>query len=164
MINFFQLFNIEQNFFIDRNHLESKLFQFQSQFHPDKSSAKEIEKSIQINEGYKILADDFLRACHILKLNGIDILADEKAIKINQSILIEVLELQENIADCDDFNRISDLEIALKKEIEEEILKAVKLFADNKYNDAAQILVRVKYFKKSLKDLKDKKKEIKNGA
>ena len=73
MKNFFELFALKLNFEIDEIELEKKYLDFQKQFHPDISSSADIEKSIAINEAYKTLSDDFLRACYLLALKNIDI-------------------------------------------------------------------------------------------
>ena len=160
MKNFFTLFSMPQNFTIDLSDLEKKYIMFQNQFHPDKAGIAEIEKSIEINEGYKILSDDFLRACHLLQLQEIDILNDEKAVKVNQETLLEILELQEKISEISDKSKID----ALQKEINSckntLILDAIKALQVNEIETCAQILIRAKYLKKSLEDLKIRKQKI----
>lgn len=163
MVNFFKIFNIKTSFVIDNEQLDKIYIDFQGKFHPDKSSIDEIEKSIQVNEGYKVLSDDFLRACHLLALKGFDILNNEKVVKIKQQILLEILELQENISEIGDLKKLAELEFYLKAEIKTDIAKFVEFYNQDQFEDSAQQLIRVKYLKKSLKDLKDKKKEIKNG-
>lgn len=155
--NYFEIFSLPAKFEIDLVDLEKKYLEFQNLFHPDKSSTDEIERSIEINEAYKILSDDFLRAAHILQLNGIDILHDEKAVKPDMAILSEVLELQEKIFEMTDKNEIEDLRKKLNSEVKQLISQAMKTL---KIEDSAQILVKAKYFKKSLEDLKIRKQKI----
>ncbi len=157
MKNFFEIFELPQVFAIDQNALEKKYLAFQSQFHPDKSGSQDISFSIKINEGYKILSDDFLRSCYLLQLKGFDIQNDEKAVKVDLATLKEVLILQEKIAESSSQQEIS----SLKKNITEQISELISLFVErlqaNEIEAAAQILVKAKYFKKSLFDLKAKK-------
>ena len=72
MKNYFELFDLTPKFIIDLNEIEKKYHQFQNQFHPDKADFDSIEHSILINEAYKILSDDFLRASHLLQLKNIN--------------------------------------------------------------------------------------------
>lgn len=160
MKNFFELFSLPVNFFVDQNALEKKYLEFQNQFHPDKSSSDDISKSIEINEAYKILSDDFARACYILKLNGVDILKDEKAVKVDVATLERVLELQEKIAELADKNEIEELREKLNSEIKFLIAAAVKCFGSNEIQLAAQFLVKAKYLKKSTEDLKIRKQKL----
>ena len=160
MTNFFEIFSLPQKFFIDSSELEKKYLEFQKQFHPDKSSVNEIEKSILINEAYKILSDDFLRACYLLSLKGVDIRNDEKALKVDFVTLESILELQEKIAENSDKNEIKDLHEKLNTDIKLLIATAIKSLEDNHINLSAQSLVKAKYLKKSLEGLKIRKQEI----
>ncbi len=156
MKNYFEIFSIPINFTINLDDLEKKYLNFQKQFHPDKSSLDDLSKSIEINEAYKILSDDFLRACYILKLNDIDILHDEKSVKVDFSTLEHVLELQEKIAEIKK-DEIKNLETEINSEIKLLIADASK---SNNIKEAAQILVKAKYLKKALQDLKNKRQKL----
>ncbi len=156
MKNFFTIFSLPQKFEIDLAELEKKYLEFQQRFHPDKSSSQDISKSIEINEAYKNLSDDFLRACHILQIKGVDILHDEKAVRVDIATLEEQLELQEKIAE------ISKDEIdELRKKINSQFQKLISdAMQTNEINASAQLMVKAKYLKKSLEDLKIRKQKI----
>ncbi len=156
MKNFFSLFSLPQIFEIDLAQLEKKYLQFQHQFHPDKSSSDDISQSIEINQAYKILSDDFLRACYILQLQGCDILNDEKALKVEMATLEEAIELQEKISEISK-DEIENLRKELNSKIKSLILEAMQSLETQ---DAAQLLVKAKYLKKSLEDLKIRKQKI----
>ncbi|MES2961356.1 MAG: Fe-S protein assembly co-chaperone HscB [Pseudomonadota bacterium] len=160
MKNFFELFSLKPNFEIDQNELEEKYLDFQKQFHPDSASSADIEKSITINEAYKTLSDDFLRACYLLALKNIDIRHDEKVIKPSPATLMEVLELQEKIAEISDKNEIENLRKEISKEFKSLILDSMKQLEANEIQASAQILVKAKYLKKSLEDLKIRKNKL----
>ena len=160
MKNFFELFALKPNFEIDQIELEKKYLDFQKQFHPDISSSADIEKSIAINEAYKTLSDDFLRACYLLALKNIDIRHDEKAIKPNTETLIEILELQEKIAEISDKNEIENLRKEINQEFKSLILNSMKQLEANEINLSAQLLIKAKYLKKSLEDLKIRKNKL----
>ncbi len=160
MKNYFELFSLPVNFAVDSTDLEKKYLAFQTQFHPDKSSSNDILQSIAINEAYKILADDFLRACYLLSLKGIDIQHDEKAVKVDFATLERVLELQEKISEISDRNEIEDLKSRIASEIKLLISAAMKCFASDDLQLSAQILIKAKYLKKSLEDLKIRKKQL----
>lgn len=143
MKNHFATFTLPTSFTVDLDALEQKYFEFQKNFHPDKSD--EIEQSIAINEAYEILKNPLKRAAHILQLNGLDVENDEIAPKVDQATLLEVFEMRES----GDFNA-KDLSKKIKSLIEEAALSL-----DSKdFNQAAQILIRAKYFEKIAKDLK----------
>lgn len=159
MINYFEIFLFPTSFKLDEIALEKKYLEFQKTFHPDNSSSGDALKAIEINEAYKILSDDFLRICHLLQLSGIDILNDEKAVKIDFLTLEEQLELQEKISEIENKEEIAQLQKQLKLAAKELIASAVKLFESNDLVACAQKLIKCKYLKKSLEDLKLKKQK-----
>ena len=150
MKNFFDLFSLPTDFSIDLDTLEKKYFEFQKKFHPDKYGDKsdEIEQSIAINEAYEVLSNPLKRAAHILRLNGLDVENDVVAPKVDQATLLEVFEMRES----------GDLSA---KDLSQKIKSLLEEFSQNLENknfaSAAQILIRAKYFEKTLQDLKVKK-------
>lgn len=160
-MNYFEIFKFEEKFNIDLDLLEQKYLDFQKNFHPDKAGIKEVENSILVNEAYKILSDDFLRLAYILKLNEIDILDDAKAPKVDFDTLSRILELQEAISSCNELSKLDEIKTKLQSEIKLQIKACVKLIDSKDFALAAQILIKAKYLKKSLSDLKEQKKKIK---
>ena len=160
MKNYFELFNLAPKFTIDLNEIEKKYHQFQNEFHPDKADFNSIEQSILINEAYKILSDDFLRASHLLQLKNIDIENDENHIKPDISTLQEILDLQEKIFEINNLNEILVLKNNLNSQIKKLIDDFQNAFEANKFNEATQFLIKAKYLKKSLIDLKNRQKNL----
>ena len=161
MKNYFELFNLTPKFTIDLSEIEKKYHQFQNQFHPDKADFDSIEHSILINEAYKILSDDFLRASHLLQLKNIDIENDENHIKPDITTLQEILDLQEKIFEIDNLDEILVLKNNLNSQIKKLINDFQNAFEANKFNEATQFLIKAKYLKKSLIDLKNRQKNLK---
>jgi len=156
MKNHFTTFALLPSFGIDLDDLEKKYLEFQKQFHPDKSSTSDIEQSIAANEAYNILQNPLTRASHILQLNGIDLENDSDAPKVDTATLLEVLELREKISE----NNFAEIEV-LKKDLNlkiKSLLQETVTNLDNQdFKTAAQILIKAKYFDKTLRDLKRKK-------
>jgi molecular chaperone HscB len=148
MQNYFELFSLPQVFEIDLGELEKKYLEFQRQFHPDQSSSGDVSRSIEINEAYKVLTDDFLRACYLLLLMDIDIRNDERAVKVDQLTLLQVLELQEKISEISDKNEIEELRKKINLELKEMILDSMKQYKANEIATSAQTLIKAKYLKK----------------
>lgn len=157
MINYFEIFHLNPTFKIDISLLESKYHDLQRNFHPDLNNINELEKSIQINAGYKILSDDFLRATHLLQLKNIDVEDEDCEIRPLKSMLIDIIELQEKIFDENFINNQESIKTT-KKNINTEILKLLQEFEDlyNSYDFllATQKIIKIKYLKKTLNDLK----------
>ncbi|MBM3590035.1 MAG: Fe-S protein assembly co-chaperone HscB [Alphaproteobacteria bacterium] len=158
MKNYFEVFNLPINFDIDLSQLEKNYLQLQQQFHPDSSNINSIENSILINHAYKILSNDLHRAIHMLQISGIDIENDENHIKPTLSTLNEVLDLQEKIHQISELNEILSLKNQLKNDLKSLILNFCRSYEKNDLNLATQVLIKAKYFSKSLQDLKIKEK------
>ena len=164
MDNYFKIFNLDISYKIDLKQLESQYHKLQSKNHPDKQNISEIEFSILLNNAYKNLSNDFLRACHILALNDVDILHDETAVKVKQETLIEILEIQEQISVQDNIKTIQELQNQITENFNQNLEKSMSLYQDNKINESSQFLIKAKYLKKSLEDLKIKKLHIRNAT
>jgi molecular chaperone HscB len=159
MKNFFEIFKIPQKFEIDLEQLEQKYFQFQKQFHPDSASFSDIEKSIEINKAYKILSNSIARASYILQLNKIDIENDSCAPKPDLATLEEILELQEMVAEIS-ANQAQNLRKNLQQRIKILLQEVAKKLENKEFEAAAQVLIKTKYFDKTLRDLKELKNNV----
>ncbi len=156
MKNYFQIFSLPIAFEIDLEALEEKYLEFQKQFHPDKSSTADIEKSIAVNEAFEILQNPISRASHILQLQGIDLENDSAAPKPDLVTLQEILELQEKIAEIE-ISEIQNLRQELNKKIKLLLEETAENFAKQDFKTAAQILIKAKYFDKTSQGLKRRK-------
>lgn len=159
MKNFFEIFEIPQRFEIDSEQLEQKYFKFQKRFHPDNASFADIEQSIIVNQAYKILSNSIARASYILQLNGIDIENDSRAPKPDLATLEEILELQEMVAEIS-ANQAQNLSKNLQQRIKLLLQEVATKLENKEFEVAAQVLIKTKYFDKTLRDLK----ELKNNA
>jgi len=156
MKNHFEIFSLPVAFEIDLEALEKKYLEFQKQFHPDKSSTADITKSIAVNEAYDVLQNSISRATHILQLQDIDLENDSTAPKPDLATLQEILELQEKITEIE-ISEIQNLRQELNKKITSLLEEVAANLTKQDFKTAAQILIKVKYFDKTLSILKAKK-------
>ena len=77
---YFELLNQPQAFAVDLSSLEAVKTALLSRLHPDRFvTASALEKriaqqmSVQVNEAYRVLSDDLLRAQYLCKLKGFDV-------------------------------------------------------------------------------------------
>lgn len=152
-MNYFEIFEIKEEYDIDLDLLEEKYHDFQRSFHPDKAGIDEIEKSIALNDGFKVLSDPILRAAHILKLNGIDVNNDSKAPKVDMEVLQQVMDLQEEILQSESSKK-QPLKTQLQDLVKNAIAETRDLLLKSNFEKAAQSLMKAKYLKKTLSDLK----------
>lgn len=156
MKNHFVIFSLSEIFALDLDALEKKYLEFQKQFHPDNSSSHDIDRSIAINEAYEILKNPLKRASHILQLNGIDIEDDSHAPRVDVATLTQVLEIREKVFE-NSAEENENLKKDLSKKIKSLINEAASSLENKDFSSAAQILIRAKYFDKTLWDLKKRK-------
>ncbi len=151
MQNYFKLFDLQEYYNIDLSLLNSKYFALLAQYHPDKASTTEegykfSALSSVINNGYKILLDDFERAAHILELHYINIKDDGKAPKLSFDILEEILDYKEKLENATDEEKQKIYNVYLDKR--NSILAELPiLFASNNYKEAAIKTMLLKYYK-----------------
>ena len=105
--NYFELFDLEVKFLIDRDELLKEYQQLQSQFHPDRfveSSDQDKRIAMQattfINEAEKTLSEEHMRARYLLELQGVpfDI---EKDTTQDMDFLMAQMSLREEIDEAD---------------------------------------------------------------
>ncbi|MFM6972957.1 MAG: Fe-S protein assembly co-chaperone HscB [Alphaproteobacteria bacterium] len=157
MINHFFNLNLAENFVIDLNILEKNYLELQQKFHPDQSLS-DLEKSIALNESYKILSNPISRAEHLLELKNIFINDDENSLRPSLETLNEVIELQEKIENCQNLAELSPLKNLLLEKIDESFLQFINNFNIKNFAKSAQDIMKIKYFKKTLELIKNKSK------
>ena len=115
--NFFQIFNLPQNYHINKEKLDKTYKLLQFHFHPDKSKQNDaFECSSLISIAYKTLKDDISRIKYILKINNIQ---NKKDNKID---LVKLFKIQENIE-----NSTDDMLMKIKAET----LNKIKKYREN---------------------------------
>ncbi|MDF0534245.1 co-chaperone HscB [Shewanella sp. A32] len=119
-MNYFELFEIPQNFDVDVAELAERYRELQKAVHPDKfANASEqqkllaISKTAQVNDAFQTLKDPIRRAEHMLSLRGIDINNESTTMK-DTGFLMQQMEWREALEDlrgCDDIETgIAELE------------------------------------------------------
>jgi molecular chaperone HscB len=112
--DFFRVFGIVRGFDIDEDALEQRYKELTRQLHPDRYARADpqarrasLERSVQLNEGWRCLKDAIRRAEYLLLLEGIDIgekagagrqTEDHRTLQVPPVLLMEVLELREALA------------------------------------------------------------------
>ncbi len=100
----FSLLAVPRRFALDRAELERNFRERSRQLHPDRFARAEprerrlsLERATRLNGAYRELRDWRLRAAYLLKLAGVDVLAQGKTIS-DPEFLEEQLEWREQIA------------------------------------------------------------------
>ncbi len=158
-MNYFELLNIEEGFFIDKIQLKQNYFELSKKWHPDYASLQDeatqenaLQKTALLNKAYKTLNNSFLTIEYILEKEGL-IVAEEKT-NLPQDFLMEMMDVNEAIVDAKFENNEKKLE-HIKQQIEaldEANYKNIEkhLQAYNSFNKTQEILLPIKdyYYKK----------------
>ncbi|AIF81594.1 co-chaperone HscB [endosymbiont of Acanthamoeba sp. UWC8] len=148
-LSYFDVFRLSENYNIDIKQLDTKLFELQRCFHPDKFINQSlIEQSIAlnnsalINQAYKVLKTPLLRAEYLLKLKGFDIDKEE----VPQHLLLESMEWRESLESSEDERSIRKLleEVSYKENNAYKLL--TEYFIKELYNQALSIYIELKFY------------------
>lgn len=166
-MNYFQLFEIEESFFINKAKLKQQYFALSKKFHPDffgDADTEEKENALQqtalVNKAYKALSQPFTTMQYILEWNGL-IEAEEKY-NLSPDFLMEMMELNEALVDA----KMEDDNVGIEKikqqinQLDEELYQNIKpvLESYSKASKTQEVLLPVKeyyYQKKYLNRILD---------
>lgn len=125
-VDYFSFLGFKKQLNLDLDELEHRFYELSREYHPDYySNGSEIEKEISLerasflNSAYQILKDPIQRAKYLLQLEWGEVPEEKK--KIPPEILMEVMELQEKLVEC---NSETDPEKKKKCEAEIEQIKS----------------------------------------
>jgi Fe-S protein assembly co-chaperone HscB len=166
-MNYFELFAIEQTYNIDQKLLQTQYFVLQAKHHPDRSRnelerRENLEYSMLINEAFKILQDDYLRAEYLLKIKGE--LIDDNKLKnlLSPDQLEEILENYELIEITQDLSQLHELQHDKSEDCQKLVLKLEQAFKANNLKQALDLTARLKYLTNLVGNIKLKIKNANN--
>lgn len=146
-MNYFAILSLEPSFDLAPAALESAYFAAQRQYHPDRSAGKSAEeklraaqKSSDVNEAYNTLKQPLTRAQHLLALAGVTVLDEANSTKPDKALLMEIMELQEAIAE----GKNPDIHVLIVK-CEQDLSEA---FAQHDLERAKISTLRLSYLQK----------------
>lgn len=101
-MNYFELFELEVSFIIDKVALKQKYYALSRAFHPDNftlsnadAQSEALTKTTMLNEGFKILNDKQKRIKYVLELAGVSF--EEGKETVPQDFLMEMMDINEEI-------------------------------------------------------------------
>ncbi len=113
--NDFELFELPQQFALDRSQLDERWKALQREAHPDRfavdgAAAQRVamQWSVRINEAYQRLKDPLKRAAYLCELRGQPINAESNT-AMPAAFLMQQMEWRETLEDTDDLDALEDL-------------------------------------------------------
>lgn len=150
---------------IDQSFLHQQHLALQKEHHPDNIADQNLQKetlakSIELNNAYKILKDDYLRAEYLLKLEGYKF--DDESLKhmINHDELEEILEDFETLEEVSSLTDLRDIEKSKLSQQELLISKITKSFEQKNLQESLDLTIRLKYLTNLVRNIKQKIKSL----
>lgn len=162
-MNYFELFETDIQFNLDIPTIKKKYLSLQQKFHPDiaQNDAEKIdfiEKSMQLNEAYKTLLNDYLRATYIFDILGVSINEETSKNVLSPAELESIWDINEQLEQIDNLEDLYKLEKDKLSEQEELVSNLSKSFnnlllekeisktiPDEKIETAIALTVKLKY-------------------
>lgn len=166
MNDYFKLLDLPEQYNLDKNKLKQNYLIQQSKFHPDQltdsANVDFLQKSMQLNEAYKILSDDYKRAEYLLKRRNIDFSDNNPQLKLPIEDLDFFFEQNNLVMETDE---ISDLKQIKEKYLDKKEVIIGELedyFNNDNLVKALDITVKLKYFINLIKNIDNKIKDANN--
>lgn len=163
-MDYFELLSLAKNYGIDKNLLRKNYLLAQAKYHPDKAVNQQQRKeyldlSMQINEAFKTLEDDYLRAEYLLGIHGVII--NEEILKT--SLVPEELEsffgYFEQVQSVTNNIELKTLLEDLNKQKTELSAKINQKFIEQKYDSSLDLIAKLKYLTNLVGYIKAKMKD-----
>ncbi len=157
--DYFGLLGVERRWRLDRGALERNYLERSQASHPDGFIGQDsgtqraaMERSSQLNQGYRILRDPVLRAEYLVKLGGTDLDSSDPrtgAPKPSQAFLIEMIDLRERLAEGD----VAAVREEIEARAEQALDAGIAALDRGEVAEAARELVARRYFQRFLDEV-----------
>jgi molecular chaperone HscB len=160
-VTHFQRLGLEPDFDVDEKRLDQLYFDRQRQLHPDRFAAKSPkEKALSqqqataLNDAYEVLKSPLRRADYMVHLHGVDVLPEGCNLVVDQSILMEAMEMREQLAAVETLDDLNTIAKHSKTEIDQVLVDLSKAFATEDFEAAGKLTTRLKYLQKMMGEVR----------
>jgi molecular chaperone HscB len=156
MENYFTLLGVAETTELDTHSVRDAYFAAQRRFHPDKASTPAerlhfLQLSADINAAYRTLRDEDSRLFYLLKLRGVDVLAEGSAAPPTPScILMECMDWREQMMEAETEVAKAAVRAALTSAKDSARMAAISALEKGDLSHAASSALRVRYLSKVL--------------
>jgi molecular chaperone HscB len=164
----FSLLGLEPCFDLDMERLEAGYFQKQRLFHPDRFIGRPpverqaaLQRSVDINEAYRMIKNPLTRAQCLLAQHGIRVGTDHDNVPPDRRLLMDIMEWREAIDEAEDPQRQKTLREGLEAEYLHCLSSLSSLYGERDWAAMAQAALRLGYVETSIAAL-DRKKKMHN--
>ncbi|XP_067163224.1 iron-sulfur cluster co-chaperone protein HscB isoform X1 [Apteryx mantelli] len=159
----FRLMACDRSFRLDEQQLRRRFRSLQRALHPDRFGQRPPKEqyyseqhSSLINKAYQTLLNPLSRGLYLLELNGIQ-LAQETDCDADSEFLMEIMEINEKLAEPNNEGNLEEIETLIKVKQEELTKDVTAAFERDDLQEAKKLLAKMKYFANLEDKLKNKK-------
>jgi molecular chaperone HscB len=158
-MNYFELFEIPIQLQVDAKQLSGKFLQLSRRYHPDfytqdTPDAQEdaLQKSALLNKAWNVFQQPDEILAYVLKLKGL--LTEQEKFQLDPAFLMEMMEINEAIAENDPTRQTSLNErlVELQQEIYAPVKKIVEEYQEGVTTEADLLKIKAYYFQKKYLD------------
>uniref|UniRef100_A0A8C4JWX9 HscB mitochondrial iron-sulfur cluster cochaperone n=1 Tax=Dromaius novaehollandiae TaxID=8790 RepID=A0A8C4JWX9_DRONO len=153
----------DRAFRLDEQQLRRRFRSLQRALHPDRFGQRPPKEqyyseqhSSLINRAYQTLLNPLSRGLYLLELNGIQ-LAQETDCDADSEFLMEIMEINEKLAEPNNEGILEEIETFIKVKQEELTKEVTAAFERDDLQEAKKLLAKMKYFANLEDKLKNKK-------
>jgi molecular chaperone HscB len=164
-MNYFELYNLPEQFELDLVKLKQHYQTLQKLTHPDRfATASEQEKRMyltknsQVNDAYSVLQSPISRGEHLLELRGLELASEQDTVG-DVEFLMEQMEWRESLEDADSVEALQKLLADNQQVLTEQEQTIATLLLNNNDEDnhaAAQELRKMKFMIKLASEIDSK--------
>ncbi|XP_032561322.1 iron-sulfur cluster co-chaperone protein HscB [Chiroxiphia lanceolata] len=159
----FRLMDCDRSFRIDARQLQRRFRSLQRAVHPDRFGQRPPKEqyyseqhSSLINKAYQTLLNPLSRGLYLLELSGVEP-AQETDCDADSAFLMEIMEINEKLAESKNEDIIEEIETLIKVKQEELTRELTAAFERDDLQEAKKLLGKMKYFANLEDKLKTKK-------
>jgi molecular chaperone HscB len=168
--NYFELFELEAQFHVDQDTLANRYQALQSQFHPDRFVGGDdrdkrvaMQATTFINEAYKTLKEELLRARYLLELQGVSFNIEQDTTQ-DMDFLMAQMNLREQIDEVDEkddpLESLDNLASKSKKERSLLIEAYQTHFNAQQWDEAKEIVLKLQFFTRLQQQITQKQEAL----
>ncbi|NWW29393.1 HSC20 protein, partial [Panurus biarmicus] len=148
----FRLMDCDRSFRIDARQLQRRFRSLQRAVHPDRFGQRPPKEqyyseqhSSLINKAYQTLLNPLSRGLYLLELSGVEP-AQETDCDADSAFLMEIMEINEKLAEPKNEANLEEIETLIKVKQEELTREVTAAFERDDLQEAKKLLAKMKYF------------------
>lgn len=166
-LNYFDFFNLPQQYDLDIDVLEQAYFKAQAEYHPDRQRHQPVPKALQaalINDAYETLKSPTKRAFYLLSLHGLVTPLKEEFTVHDPDLLQEIFAFREQMMDEPTLVKVQHLSRDLQQRMQLCSQDLRDAFKNHDWIMAQKHAIKLHYYTKLYSDIKQWQRKHDHGS